>query len=189
MARRRERGRAPGVTAADDQHVEFHHGRPSPQAVTAFLSKWTGVQTEQSAEERNWAMAAHLSALIAVAGLPFGHVIGPLVVYLIKGHESPFVAEHARASLNYQLTISLFGLVAILVGVFGFFGFIFAAASQPAHSTGSAAMGIGFVGAWVLVGAIVVALLLLSLVFIIMGTLAAGAGRPYSYPFAIRFVK
>ena len=134
-------------------------------------------------------MAAHLSALIAVAGLPFGHVIGPLVVYLIKGHESPFVAQHARASLNYQLTISLAGLVAILIGICGFFGFVFAAASQPEHSAGSAMAGVGFVGAWVFVGAIVVALMLLSLVFIIMGTVAASAGRPYSYPFAIRFVK
>lgn len=134
-------------------------------------------------------MAAHLSALIAVAGLPFGHVIGPLVVYLIKGHESAFVAEHARASLNYQLTISLIGLVAILLGIFGFFGFIFAAASQPEHSVGSAAAGAGFVGLWVMIGAIVVAVMLFSLVFIIMGTVAASAGRPYHYPIAIRFVR
>jgi uncharacterized Tic20 family protein len=108
-------------------------------------------------------MAAHLSALIAVAGFPFGHVIGPLVVYLIKGHESPFVAEHARASLNYQLTISLAGLVAILVGICIFFGFLFAAASQR-HTAGTAA-ALGLMGFWVGIGAIVVAVLLLSRIF------------------------
>jgi uncharacterized protein len=134
-------------------------------------------------------MAAHLSALIAVAGLPFGHVIGPLVVYLIKGHESAFVAEHARASLNYQLTISLVGLAAILVGIGVFFGLIFAAASQPSHSAATGAAAISFMGLWVLIGAIVVAVMLLSLVFIIMGTVAASSGRPYHYPFAIRFVR
>jgi uncharacterized Tic20 family protein len=58
------------------------------------------MEVRLAAQERNWAMAAHLSALVAIAGLPFGHVIGPLVVYLIKGHESEFVAAHARASLN-----------------------------------------------------------------------------------------
>jgi uncharacterized protein len=140
-----------------------------------------------TSEERSWAMAAHLSALIAVAGFPFGHVIGPLVVYLIKGHESPFVAEHARASLNYQLTISLAGLVAILVGICIFFGFLFAAASQR-HTAGNAA-ALGLMGFWVGIGAIVVAVLLLSLIFIIMGSVAASAGRPYTYPFAIRFVR
>ncbi len=61
-------------------------------------------------------MAAHLSALVAIAGLPFGHVLGPLVVYLIKGNESEFVGEHARASLNYQITVSV--AVAVLLVVF-----------------------------------------------------------------------
>lgn len=134
-------------------------------------------------------MAAHLSALIAVAGLPFGHVIGPLVVYLIKGHESPFVAEHGRASLNYQLTISLIGLLAILAGICVFFVLIFGAAAQPPHSAGSAVAAIGFVGLWVLIGAIVVVVMLFSLVCIIMGSVAASSGRPYTYPFAIRFVR
>jgi uncharacterized Tic20 family protein len=142
-----------------------------------------------SSEERNWAMAAHLSALVAVAGLPFGHVIGPLVVYLIKGHESRFVGEHARASLNYQLTISLAVLVGILVAIACFFVFVVSAASLPEHSRASNAAALSFIGGWIVVGAIVVLALLLSLVFIILGTIAAGEGRPYTYPFAIRFVK
>lgn len=145
------------------------------------------VQSQLTAEERNWAMAAHLSALIAVAGLPFGHVIGPLVVYLIKGHQSPFVADHARASLNYQLTISLLGFGAILVGVAVFFAFALVGA-HPAYS-GSTATGIAFFGVWVLIAAIVLLAMLLSLIFIILGSVAASSGRPYSYPFAIRFVR
>jgi uncharacterized Tic20 family protein len=147
------------------------------------------VQTQLTTEERSWAMAAHLAALIAVAGFPFGHVIGPLVVYLIKGNESPFVGEHARASLNYQLTVSLLGLAAIIVGAVVFFAWVVIAAATSSHSEGSGAAAISFVGLWILAGAIVVAVLLLSLVFIIMGAVAASAGRPYHYPFAIRFVR
>jgi uncharacterized protein len=147
------------------------------------------VQTQLTAEERSWAMAAHLSALIAVAGLPFGHVIGPLVVYLVKGKESPFVAEHARASLNYQLTVSLLGFVAVLVGIVVFFAWVVVAAGTSSHSTGSDAAAFSFVGLWIIAGAIIVGILLLSLVFIIMGSVAASSGRAYRYPFAIRFIR
>jgi hypothetical protein len=72
------------------------------------------MQLDVSSEERNWGMAAHLSALVAIAGLPFGHVLGPLIVYLVKGHESEFVASHAKASLNYQITMSIVGIVGVL---------------------------------------------------------------------------
>ena len=134
-------------------------------------------------------MAAHLSALVAVAGLPFGHVIGPLVVYLVKGHQSPFVGEHARASLNYQLTISLAALVAIVIGIVWFFVFVGYTAGLPEHSKASDAAALSFVGMWIVIGAIVVVCLIVSLIFIIMATVAAGEGRPFQYPFAIRFVR
>jgi len=147
------------------------------------------VQTQLTAEERSWAMAAHLSALIAVAGVPFGHVIGPLVVYLVKAKESPFVAEHARASLNYQLTVSLLGLVALIVGIVVFGAWVFVAAATSSHSEGSGAAALSFVGFWVLAGIVIAGILLLSLVFIIMGSVAASSGQPYRYPFAIRFVR
>lgn len=142
-------------------------------------------------EERNWAMAAHLSALIAVAGLPFGHVIGPLVVYLIKGAESPLVSEHGRASLNYQLTISLAGIVGIVVVAAAFILMVvgLAATSSQSGDELSPVTGIGIFAMWccILVG--VLLFFGISLVFIIQGTIAASDGRPYTYPFAIRFLR
>jgi uncharacterized Tic20 family protein len=142
------------------------------------------MQAPIATEERNWAMAAHLGALVAVAGLPFGHVLGPLIVYLIKGHESAFVGEHARASLNYQITISVLGIVAILVGVG--FSLAFIAGSEPSPD---AKYGIAFVTLWVALGAAALVILLLSIIFIIMGSIAASQGRPYTYPLAIRFLR
>jgi len=71
-------------------------------------------------------MAAHLSALAAIAGLPFGHILGPLVVYLARGHESQFVAEHSKASLNYQITITIVGVIAVIAAA--------AAASAIVHT-------------------------------------------------------
>ena len=131
-------------------------------------------------------MAAHLSALVAVAGLPFGHIVGPLIVYLIKAHESEFVAEHARASLNYQITVSIAGLVGILVAVGAMFGLIATGAAVRTHDAGYAAE---LVVLWVIFGIAVALVFLFSLIFIIIGTIAAGNGRPYTYPFAIRFLR
>lgn len=131
-------------------------------------------------------MAAHLSALVAVAGLPFGHIVGPLIVYLIKAHESPFVAEHARASLNYQITVSIVGLVGILMAIGAMFGLIATGATVHTEGAGYAA---GLVVLWVIFGIAVALVFLLSLIFIIAGTVAASSGRPYTYPFAIRFLR
>ncbi len=130
-------------------------------------------------------MAAHLSALAAVAGLPFGHVLGPLIIYLIKGHESEFVGEHAKASLNYQITISIVGLIAILVAIALSLSFLISSTSE--NSNGGPAVGFGVL--WIAIGIAAVLLLLLSLIFIILGTIAANEGRPYTYPFAIRFLR
>lgn len=129
-------------------------------------------------------MAAHLSALVAIAGLPFGHVLGPLIVYLIKGHESEFVGEHARASLNYQITISIVAIVAVIVGVAATLGFLIPMSAMSASET----TPISFAVLWISFAAAALIALLASIVFIILGTIAASEGRPYTYPFAIRFL-
>jgi uncharacterized Tic20 family protein len=144
------------------------------------------MQVQIASQERNWAMAAHLSALIAIAGLPFGHVVGPLVVYLIKAHESEFVAEHARASLNYQITVSIVAVVGVIAAVATMLGFIASGSAQQMSDTGT---GLSFVVFWIAVAIAVLLVLLLSLIFIIAGTVAASQGRSYTYPFAIRFLR
>jgi uncharacterized Tic20 family protein len=133
-------------------------------------------------------MASHLTALVAIAGLPFGHVLGPLVVYLIKGHESEFVGEHARASLNYQITISIFFIVAVIVALGIMFGILIPMSAMPSDSTSTTA-GISLVVFWVAFGLGALLVLLASLIFIVMGTVAASEGRPYTYPLAIRFLR
>lgn len=145
-----------------------------------------------TSEERNWAMAAHLSALIAIVGFPFGHVIGPLVVYLAKGNESPFVGGHARASINYQLTVTLGAIVVVIVGLALFAGLVgFAAMTSPHGSDSDAgtAVGVGVMALWGCAIFAVLVFVVLSVIFIIMGTIAASEGRPYVYPFAFKFLR
>ncbi len=57
-------------------------------------------------------MLCHLSALAGFI-IPFGNVLGPLLVWQIKKNEFPSVVEHGKAALNFQLTV----LIVLLVGV------------------------------------------------------------------------
>ena len=145
------------------------------------------IQTIDAAEreERNWGVAAHLSSLVAVAGLPFGHIVGPLVVYLINGEKRPFATAHAKAALNFQITISIWMLVLFVLGLCAYFGAIFTAVTKRPEGAFPVAAFVGLfaIMAIFLVGAI------WSLVLIIMGAVAASHGRAYRYPFAIDFVK
>ncbi len=74
-----------------------------------------------SAEERQWAMLAHVTTLLGYV-VAFGHVIPPLVILLSKRDESAFGADQARESLNFQITVLIAFLVAlplvcVLVGI------------------------------------------------------------------------
>ena len=76
------------------------------------------IVTDQN--EKTWGMLTHLLALSIFVGIPFGNVIGPLVIYLIKKDEYEFVAEQGREVLNFQITWSLILIVSailILVGI------------------------------------------------------------------------
>ena len=77
--------------------------------------------TQVSKEEQNWAMICHLVALAGFI-IPFGNVIGPLVVWLIKRGEMPLVDRHGKESLNFQITVAIAALVsmALMVVLVGF---------------------------------------------------------------------
>ena len=65
-----------------------------------------GMPTE---DERTWGLIAHLSFLAGgVVGLP---PLGPLVVWMIKKDESPFVGDQAIEALNFQIAVLLVTLV------------------------------------------------------------------------------
>lgn len=67
-----------------------------------------------SDENRQWGMFCHLSALLGllVGGLTF---IGPLVCWLLKKDESKFVDYHGKESLNFQLNILVYALIAVVI--------------------------------------------------------------------------
>ncbi len=65
-----------------------------------------------SETERNWAMLCHLSAFAGFF-FPFGGIIGPLVCWLTRRDESSWVNINGKASLNFQLSMLLYIVLAI----------------------------------------------------------------------------
>ncbi len=69
-------------------------------------------QTEKQNEElkRNWIAACHASALLGLA-LPFGNILGPLVVWLMNKDRYREVMLEGKLALNFQITASIILLV------------------------------------------------------------------------------
>ena len=63
-----------------------------------------------SNEERTWCVFTHLSAL-SMFVIPFGHLLGPLVMWLLKRGEMPMVDHQGKEALNFQLTVTIVGLL------------------------------------------------------------------------------
>jgi uncharacterized Tic20 family protein len=67
-------------------------------------------------DDCTWAMIAHLSTFVPLAGF----LLGPLVIWLYWRHTSAFVASQAKEALNFNLTVGLAALVCaalILLGI------------------------------------------------------------------------
>src|SRR5262249_38656032 len=111
-----------------------------------------------TSEERNWAMLAHILALVGYIAVPFGNIIAPLIIYLMKKDQSPFIADHARESLNFQISMTIYAIIA------GFLIFVL----------------IGLV----LLPVIYIAGLALT----ILATVKASNGVQYRYPFTLRII-
>jgi len=79
-------------------------------AVPAPLAQ-TNAETRH---ERFWCMCCHLGALLGYI-LPFGHILAPLVIWITKRRQVPGVDEAGRESLNFQLTVTLFALIGIML--------------------------------------------------------------------------
>jgi uncharacterized Tic20 family protein len=68
-------------------------------------------------EERTWGLMAHLSGIIAgFVVLPF---LGPLIVWLIKKDQSPFIADQAKEALNFQIALLIAVLICVVVPCVG----------------------------------------------------------------------
>ncbi len=112
-----------------------------------------------SKQDRTWGMLCHLLALAGYIGVPFGHIIGPLVMWLVKRQDSSFVDDQGKEALNFQISMTIYGIVSailifVIVGIF-----------------------------------LAIAVAIIDFIFIIVASVRANSGERYRYPLTIRFIK
>jgi len=121
-------------------------------------------QNDQSTEvkvtnkdEKMWGMLCHLSALAGFV-IPFGNIIGPLVIWMLKKDEFPHVDDQGKESLNFQISLMIYIIAAAILIII--------------------AVGI----------LLLIFLAVYGLVMIIIASLKANDGEKYRYPFTIRLI-
>jgi len=117
-------------------------------------------------QARMWNMFCHLSALAGFTGIPFGNILGPLIIWQIKKNEFPSVDAHGKAALNFQITMT----IAVVVGLF-------------------AALVLSFFCIGYLLFPFVLLIALAGMVLAVIAGIKANNGENYKYPFSIEFVK
>ena len=108
---------------------------------------------------RSWNALCHASALLGVFLHFPGHLLPPLIVWLAKRSDSPEIDAHGKESLNFQISMLIYSLVAAVFCLI-LIGFVFLAIL------------------WVL-----------NAVFVIIASIQASDGKFYRYPMTIRFIQ
>lgn len=110
-----------------------------------------------NSEERTMSMLCHLSAL-AMFFIPFGSIIGPLVVWLIKKDQYVEVDRQGKDALNFHISMLIYIVVSAFLIIF--------------------LVGILFL----------IALGIINLVVIIVASVKSNSGERFEYPFSIKFI-
>jgi uncharacterized protein len=117
-----------------------------------------------NADDRLWAMVAHLSAPVAaLVSAGWLTILGPLIVWLAKKDSSPFVRNASAGAFNFTVTMWLTSLV----------GWI---------------LTITVVGAIIGIPLIIIGSLG-SIILGIVGAIKTWGGQSYTYPWQARLLK
>jgi len=108
-------------------------------------------------DERMWAMFCHLSALVGYV-FPFGNIIAPLIIWVLKKDEFPLVNDQGKEAINFQISMTIYIIAAIILIIL--------------------VIGIPLL---ILLG-------LFDLLMIIIASIKANEGTEYRYPMTIRFL-
>ncbi len=150
----------PGEPIPANPSPQSQSQAPTPSGPSGLGFPALGAGTMQAKDEKTWGMLGHLLNLSGIFTSGVGYVVGPLVVYLLKKDNSPYVGEHARESLNFGI------LTFIVVSVTGL-------------------IGIAACITWLITAVMVV----LNLIWVIQATIKANDGQPFRYALNWRLIR
>jgi uncharacterized Tic20 family protein len=123
-----------------------------PRSSSSLLGTEEQPPYQPDSDERILAILSHILTIV-------GSFIPPLVIYLIKNRDSGYVADHARESLNFQITLIVLFIISSILAV----------------------LIIGLLFIWLLG--------FLDLVLVIVAAIRASESKLYRYPFNLRLIK
>ena len=119
----------------------------------------TPVDISAVANVRTWCAFIHASALLGVFIHFPGHLLGPLILWLIKRDTSPELDAHGKEAVNFQISMLIYNTIAAVFCLV-LVGFVFLAI-----------------------------LWILNAIFVIIAAIQASDGKFYRYPMTIRFIQ
>jgi uncharacterized Tic20 family protein len=111
-----------------------------------------------ASDVRTWCVLCHASALLGLFLHFLGHLLGPLVVWLLKRGDSPEIDAHGKESLNFQLSMLIYDALAVVL--------CFVLIGIP----------------------ILIVLWILNTVLVIVASVKASEGKFFRYPLTIRLI-
>jgi uncharacterized Tic20 family protein len=96
---------------------------------------------------------------VAFIGIPFGNIFGPLVIWLVKKNEMPLVDQEGKASLNFQISMTIYSLVVLVLCL----------------------VAIGFL--------LIFPIILANVILVIIASVKTSNGEKFEYPCTICFIK
>lgn len=142
------------MTIPEQQHE--HRAPPVNEQGRAF-------DPDATSDERSYALFLHLS-LLGHLVLTLLVIIVPIVMWISKKDESPFIDDHGREAINFQISLLIYSILFTILAI----------------PIGFLTCGIGFVLAFFPY--------ILGLVGMIQASMAANRGEFYRYPMNMRFL-
>jgi uncharacterized protein len=112
---------------------------------------------EFSSDERMWAMFCHISVFAGFI-IPFGNIIGPIIVWSLKKDQYPLVNDQGKEAINFQISMVIYFLASLLLIL----------------------VLVGF--------ALLIALFFFNIIIVVVAAIKANEGSYYRYPLCIRFI-
>jgi uncharacterized Tic20 family protein len=153
------------------------------------------METNPSENHKNVAALIHLSTFTKFV-FPFGNFVAPLLLWTIN-KDKPFVNEHGRQAVNFQLSILVYTVVIgmLCLPFFVFFATDFVSLIETVDNhfhrvtVNDFTNLSGYVVMFLIVALLLFGVFVFELYAVISATVHANRGELYRYPLSIPFIK
>ena len=151
------------------------------------------MNNQSSRPDKTVAALLHLSTFTQFF-FPFGNFIFPLIFWTAKKND-PFVNEHGKQALNFQISLFLYAFFLVMLGIAGVLiigfninfqdGFYITNHHQWIGNPSEASPLIIYI---MVMALLLLALFVLNVYGVVSATVKAGEGKYYKYPLTINFL-